>query len=527
VPVRGITLARMGMVAFMYDMVGYNDSHQFDHRFENWSEEERQRLELWGIHPFALQLWSSIRVVDFLQDLPYVDGDNIACTGASGGGTQTFALTGVDDRVKVAAPVNMISHTMQGGCICENAPLIRVNASNMEVGALAAPRPLMMVSATGDWTKETPDVEYPAIRGIYKLYDATDRVAMVQIDAPHNYNQDSREAVYRFFGKWVLGDEAKWATFEEPEATPEPVEQARVFSDDAKEEHDSADAIVARMIEERRTRVEESLPKDRDSLKAYQSGVGQSLFDVTGVMLPEPGDVKAREMGSVNCDGGTMEQLVIGREGDAIAGLLFKPEGAARGSVLVVHTMGKLAFVDAKTGGPGELVSRLMADGLAVLAIDPFMVGESLSDGRERTYGRFRTTFMPTNTGYRIQDVVTSLAYLRSRGDLDGVRGVAGLGEAGIWCLFASALDGRVPITVVDANGFDPNDDEAWLSRQYMACVQSSGGVKAAAAMVAPRNLAVFNTSGGFDLSGVTEVFGDALTFGHDRWSAERIADQF
>ena len=98
-----------------------------------------------------------------------MDTERIGCTGASGGGTQTFALTAVDDRIKVAVPVNMISSTMQGGCLCENAPILRLDNSNMEVGALAAPRPMLMVSATGDWTRETPRVEYPAIKSIYAL----------------------------------------------------------------------------------------------------------------------------------------------------------------------------------------------------------------------------------------------------------------------------------------------------------------------------------------------------------------------
>ena len=44
------------------------------------------------------------------------------------------------------------------------------------------------------------------MRGIYELYDRAAKLETVQIDAPHNYNQQSREAVYRFFGKHVLGD---------------------------------------------------------------------------------------------------------------------------------------------------------------------------------------------------------------------------------------------------------------------------------------------------------------------------------
>ena len=116
VPARCITMARMGMVVFSYDMIGYNDSLQFEH---NWGGPKEK---LWGLHPFAMQLWSSIRVVDFLQSLPEVDKDRIGCTGASGGGTQTFALSAIDPRIKVCAPVNMISHTMQGGCLCGKRP---------------------------------------------------------------------------------------------------------------------------------------------------------------------------------------------------------------------------------------------------------------------------------------------------------------------------------------------------------------------------------------------------------------------
>ena len=71
------------------------------------------------------------------------DATRVGVTGASGGGTQTFILDAVDDRVTVAAPVNMISSTMQGGCICENAPLLRIGTNNMEIGGVFAPKPLL------------------------------------------------------------------------------------------------------------------------------------------------------------------------------------------------------------------------------------------------------------------------------------------------------------------------------------------------------------------------------------------------
>ena len=191
-----------GDSAFSYDMVGYNDSRQFPkswgHSGGNVSEEVRRLEGLWGIHPFAMQLWSSVRALDFMESLPYVNKDKLACTGASGGGTQTFALCAIDNRVKVSAPVNMISHSMQGGCPCENAPIIRFNASNMEVGSLMAPRPMMMIAATGDWTRDTPAVEYPAVKSIYALYGAQDDFESIQIDAGHNSTKTAARACTAF-----------------------------------------------------------------------------------------------------------------------------------------------------------------------------------------------------------------------------------------------------------------------------------------------------------------------------------------
>ena len=154
-------------MVFTYDMVGYNDSRQLPHTFGG------QRENLWGLSLAGLQLWNSIRALDFLQSLPLRRrATRIGVTGASGGGTQTFLLAAVDDRVAVAAPVNMISLHMQGGCLCENQPGLRLDTTNVEIAATIAPRPLLMVSATGDWTTNTMELEYPAVRALYALFDA-------------------------------------------------------------------------------------------------------------------------------------------------------------------------------------------------------------------------------------------------------------------------------------------------------------------------------------------------------------------
>jgi dienelactone hydrolase len=222
VPGRAINLARQGFVVFTFDMIGYNDSRQLTHAFGG------RRENLWSLSLAGLQLWNSIRVVDFLETLPYVRRDAIGATGASGGGTQTFLLAAVDDRVAVAAPVNMISLSMQGGCLCENLPGLRLDTTNVEIASTIAPRPLLMVSATGDWTKNTMEQEYPAVRSIYALFGAPERVHAIRVDAEHNYNRASREAMYAWMARWL---QQAPADVSRPERgfTPPPLADALVF----------------------------------------------------------------------------------------------------------------------------------------------------------------------------------------------------------------------------------------------------------------------------------------------------------
>ena len=221
-PGRAINLARQGYVVFTYDMVGYNDSQQVPHTFSG------PREYLWGLSLSGLQLWDSIRALDFLESLPYVRRDAIGMTGESGGGTQTFLASAVDQRIAVSVPVNMISLHMQGGCLCENPPGLRLDTTNVEIAATIAPRPLLMVSATGDWTNETLEFEYPAVRSIYNLVDASDRVRAVRITAEHNYNKESREAMYAWMAHW-LPHAPEDAHPSERSFTPEPLQNLLVF----------------------------------------------------------------------------------------------------------------------------------------------------------------------------------------------------------------------------------------------------------------------------------------------------------
>ena len=95
------------MIAFSYDMVGFNDMTQLGPHRKFF---RAPKLQLWNISVMGLQTWNSIRALDFLESLPETDKTRLACTGESGGGTQTFMLGGADSRIAMQAPVVMVSH---------------------------------------------------------------------------------------------------------------------------------------------------------------------------------------------------------------------------------------------------------------------------------------------------------------------------------------------------------------------------------------------------------------------------------
>ncbi len=237
---RCISQARHGIIALSIDMVGYNDTSQFNNSLAGFNPDKRKNYDphsatfsqptnfYWNINLMGLQVWNCVRSVDFLESLPDVDRKRLAATGESGGGTQTFMLGAIDDRLAAQAPIVMVSHSMQGGCRCENAPGLRIRYSNMEVAAAAVPRPQFLVAATGDWTKTTDTIEGPSIEWIYQLAGAGDRFGWKIFEAPHNYNLRTREAVYGFLGK-TLRPDAFPNGWQEAPYTKEPDADLRVF----------------------------------------------------------------------------------------------------------------------------------------------------------------------------------------------------------------------------------------------------------------------------------------------------------
>ena len=426
VPSRGINHARQGYVVFAYDMIGYNDTMQLPHVFGTTPQEQ-----LWSFGPLGLQTWNSVRALDFLESLPDVDPKKLLVTGESGGGTQTFLLCAIDERPKWSAPVNMISLIMQGGSPCENAPSLRVGTNNVEIAALMAPRPMLMVSATGDWTKNTLKEEYPAMKKLYELYDAGAQVETVQIDAPHNYNKASREAVYKFFGKQVLGD-GEATKFGEKRIRVEKLQDMMVFAGRALPANALDQAgLFAQWVAAAKKQV-----TDRETL---QVALGTSW----------PAKVEARVSG-------TIVELSRAGQGDLVKGTYVKGKG---GAVL-------------KVGGTAK------SEGRTVLTIEPFP-----GTARDRE-ARYFLTFNRSDDANRVQDIVTAVAWLRQTGERDIT--VVGTGKAAVWATFAAAVLPEAVKLEAPLGSFRGTDQD-FIDSMFVPGIQKAGGLQAALRLLTAR----------------------------------------
>ena len=492
---RCIRWAKLGCVVFLYDMVGYADSKSFGHAFLN------NRLRLWGLSLPTLQTWNSIRALDWLTSLPDVDPARVACTGESGGGTQTFLLTAIDDRIKVSAPVVMVSDWFQGGCVCENCAGLRIGTDNIEFAALTAPRPLKLVGATGDWTSKTMTHSYPAIRSVYALTGNTDRISADVFDFPHNYNMVTRNAVYAFVGKWLLGIEDSEST-KEPQLRAEDPADLYAFTEStpAPANLKTASQLESDLIQTRAWQLDTLLPSTSSAAwEASRALLQTSLKVRVGLVNPPPSEIEEVEVRRATLNGVTLLHSTVGRKGvgDKVPVVRLIPNHQTDRLTVIASLHGKTGLGDL---AEGTLARELLNRGQCVVGFDPLFVGEAfdpVSGATHRPSTAHFETYNPTVAADQMQDLATVLAWARSRPDAREVSLVGGP-----QVLVARPLFEGLARTAVDLHGFTESAGTKVLpSGLDLPGLLQFGGVKVAAALACPAPIWIYRTGEVFDAS--------------------------
>ena len=503
VPMRCLMLARLGFVVLCYDMIGKNDNDQLLHA---WPLDIANDASLAGVSPFGLQTWNSLRALDVLCELPEVDPQRIGCTGTSGGASQTWTVTLLDERIKVIAPVCMLSSHFQGGCQCEEGPLLRLcGVTSFDVLSAIAPRPLLLPSVTTDWTNLNLRYEVQELRKVYELFHAGDAIKAFQLDAPHNYNRETRERVYPWFTHWLLNQSLRESIPEDDVAVPSP-EILLHSPKPATPSEASTRQAISRLKTAYCAHALPS-PQDKKQLADLRNQHIALLSDVIHDDL-ELRDVVVR----VTCPQWRLNnakaagQLISRREeGDVIPAVRVTPDECRDDApiCLLIAPAGKQEFF--ADGQHSAILNTLLQRGRPALAIDLIGSGDSADMPARSPRNEQDPSFFAFNHSLfsmRVQDILTTITLLREESKRPIV--VIAMGEAARAALCALALTTPVKAAALHLTGVG-DDSAAWLAPEaFQPLIHKCGGLKGTMLALAPQQeLFLFNPA--TDLSDYAE----------------------
>ncbi len=110
---------------------------------------------LLGKTMLGMRVFDTMRVIDYLQSLPEVDGSRIGCMGISGGGMVATFTSALDERIKAAVVSGYLNTFIDSigsihHCECNYVPGILKYCEMSDIASLIAPRPLLAESGTLD-----------------------------------------------------------------------------------------------------------------------------------------------------------------------------------------------------------------------------------------------------------------------------------------------------------------------------------------------------------------------------------------
>ena len=473
VVMRCFELARLGFAVFAYDMIGYNDNNDFPH---SWDEELRRRGDLAGISTFGLQTANSMRALDFLASLDEVDENRIGCTGASGGASQTWFIAALDERIKVAVPVCMLSSHFQGGCPCEEGPVMRVNGlASFDIVSAIAPRPVLLPSVTGDWTNLNPVYEIPAMREVYALYNAAHRVKNFHYEDEHNYNRRTREHVYAYLVKELMGID-RGEIIAEKEIPPPPpellwfggVEPAKATKETIDTAFDKINAFLSAGVLETGNDFEAFKNSRRELLRELLQTTENVTRNVVERTLHSKWDIP----GAAAC-GRTYSRRCVGDLVTAVELIPSESDGTDQATVVICDGPYQEYFADGKRA---KITRSLVEEKKHAYIVELLGSGSSSWQLKYAIRDDYKlgAAFDEPFFSMRVQDIITVCTSLREK-NIEDIRLVSyGSTAAPVALAAAALLD--LPLTC-DMENVDEN---IWLDKlNFQPLIGRIGGVSA------------------------------------------------
>ena len=446
----GANWARTGCAVLVPDLFGHGERREdpFGARQGYYSRYyTSMQLRLVGECLIGWMVWDLMRGVDVLLDVPGIDRERILMIGAvAGGGDPTAVTVALDPRVTCSVPFNFGSGaawrddlgtpTPEGRNLAdwaywETTRNLYLNTRDeffpWLIVAAAAPRPLISAHEFA-WDKDN-NPAWHRMQKVYELYGASEHLGWMKGEgrcAPGagnthctNVGPIHRAGLYPYFEEW-FGMEA-----------PEPEIQER------REEAELA-CLTEAVAPRKRLLREVTAEMAAERLAALRAELNALLPPARRLSLRERW---ARVLGNVNpssapaadvrgrsdLDGAVAERIVLEAEpGIVVPTRLFLPAGpdGPRPVVVGVAQQGKTAFLHER----GDEIAGLLEAGVAVCLPDVRGTGETqpgrmhgceshLIDISEQELMLGRTLM-----GLQLRDLRSTLAYLRTRPELDASR---------------------------------------------------------------------------------------------------------
>ncbi len=481
VPHRAMNCALLGCAAFAYSMIGFDhDAGQLEHG-SLLSGPEKQICNALGLSMFGLQLNNSIKALDYLLSRDDIDARRVGCTGESGGGTQTYFLAAADERVTVAAPAVMLSGHFQGGCVCENAPSLHLQYSNLHYAGLIAPRPLLLLGCTGDWTHHLREREYPCLRQLYRRYGREEAIDAFYQDEQHNYDRASRQAVYAWMVRWLQNPDLEDKQLEES-SSPVPATESLLVFDLAVPPYRKALNTQQQLID-----MWQGLHRE--------PAAADAAADALQLQYPAREDVLIRSQTprhAYRSQRDTLHSMVYGRfSEDSSIRCSFVPPRRGEFTYLIVRDWKEEGAWQSFCSQPPDEVRELMQDGCGVIV--PLLFGQQLPTDlaawrnlQEDSY--LATTYNPTRHVHQAGDIVTTVRMAQVELGVSPANLVIvadddmGLLTYAAWAFLCSRI--RIGPVAADFGGADLTSPEVWARELYIPLLLGAGGMRALAGLV-------------------------------------------
>jgi hypothetical protein len=305
----------------------------------------------------------------------------------------------------------------------------------------------------------------------------------------HNYNKTSREAVYRWFGKWLLHENDPEKLKEQP-YTKEPDSDLRVFPEGKLPEGAlSEDEFGASLVRMAHARLDASEPRDKKTLAVWKREfLGAWEHDLQLQQVQGESAIEETK------EGETTVRIKRQPDGNEVGFNVLAPSTRNSKTAVIISSV-----ANEDQEGARKLAQKLRDEGVIVVRISH----DGVPEGRKQ-FANYFSTYNRTALQDRVAELKVAAQYAQQKLKAPKVF-VIGRGSAGLAALAAAPLVSGV---AADCNGLDDSKEENLLDLNvFFPGARRIGSFQGIAALAAPNPLLLHNTAGKLNVSWLPALY--------------------